>query len=361
MIDPGGLIVTSSSAVGTVDWGTRRLIAESVLETAGLTPLVRLHRVVADLSSAVLVKLEFFSPTGSVKDRIVPYMIAAAEARGELVPGMTIIEGTSGNTGIATAMSAAAKGYPAVIVMPDGMSAERREVIKAFGAKLVLTPGVGSDVDLVVEKVKEIIAACPGEYWWLSQFDNPDNPRAHYETTGPEIWDQTAGSIDAFVAAEGTGGTVTGTSRFLKARKPTVQAYTVEPEECAILSGGERGTHQIEGIGDGFIPEVLDLKVLDGVIKVSSEESIAITRRLAREEGIFCGVSSGCNVAAALKLARVHPELQTIVTLINDDGLRYLSTDLWRGMAKTSPRARPLGLDETSQAKLADAHLEIIS
>jgi cysteine synthase A len=352
--------VRSSYAVTNVDWSGRRHIADTILETVGLTPLVRLKRVAADVLPAILVKVEFFGPTGSLKDRIVPHMIRSAELRGELVPGMTIIEGTSGNTGIATAMAAAAKGYPAVIVMPEGMSAERRQLIRAFGAALVLTPGAGSDVDLVVEKVKEIIATCPDRYWWVSQFDNADNPRAHYESTGPEIWDQTAGAIDAFVAAEGTGGTVSGTTRFLKEHNPAVKAYTVEPEECAVLSGGERGPHRIEGIGDGFIPEVLDLPILDGVITVSSDDSIAITRRLAREEGIFCGISSGCNVAAALKLARVHPELETIVTLINDNGLRYLSTDLWRGMAAApTPLKRP-ELDEISQARLAAVSLEVI-
>jgi cysteine synthase A len=352
--------VQSSQSGTEVDWSCRCQIADSILETVGLTPLVRLNRVAEDVQPAILVKLEFFGPTGSVKDRIVPYMIRLAASRGELTPGMTIIEGTSGNTGIATAMAAAATGYPAVIVMPEGMSAERRQIIRAFGAALVLTPGTGSDVDLVVEKVKEIISTCPEMYWWVSQFDNADNPRAHYETTGPEIWQQTAGAIDAFVAAEGTGGTVSGTTHFLKEHNPAVKAYTVEPEECAVLSGGERGRHRIEGIGDGFIPEVLDLPILDGVITVSSDESIAMSRRLAREEGIFCGVSSGCNVAAALKLARVHPELKTIVTLINDNGLRYLSTDLWRGMAAAPLPEGRLELDEMSQARLAAASLEII-
>jgi cysteine synthase A len=241
---------------------------------------------------------------------------------------MTIIEGTTGNTGIATAMTGAARGYPVVIVMPRGMSEERQKTIQAYGAELVLTPGGESDVDLVLAKVRELKAAHQGTFWEVSQFSNPDNVEAHYQTTGPEIWEQTEGRIDAFVDAQGTGGTLTGVARFLRERKAAVQVFAVEPAECPILAGGGWGPHRIEGIGDGFIPDNLHLDLLDGVVEVGSDEAIEMARRLAREEGIFCGISSGCNVAGALKLVRARPELQRIVTLASDNGLRYLSTEL---------------------------------
>lgn len=273
-------------------------------------------------------KLEYFGPSGSVKDRIVPFMAQEAERRGELRPGMVVIEGTTGNTGIATAMMGAAKGYQVIIVMPEGMSSERQKVIRAYGAELVLTPGGESDVDLVLEKVQELKRTHGDQIWEVGQFTNHDNERAHYFTTGPEIWEQTEGQIDGFVAAQGTGGTLTGVTRYLKERKPDLLSFAVEPAECAILSGRGWGPHRIEGIGDGFIPKVLDLQLVDGVVTVSSDEAADMAKRIAREEGIFCGISSGCNVVACLKVARRHLELRTIVTIVNDSGLRYLSTEL---------------------------------
>lgn len=327
-----------------MDWERRRRPVDSVLDTAGLTPLVRLRRVTSpvsaggpataglaghdEITAAVYGKLEFFGPSGSVKDRILPFIVAEAERRGELRPGMIIIEGTTGNTGIATAMVGAAKGYRVIIVMPAGMSRERQDVIRAYGAELVLTPGGESDVDLVLDRVRELKARHGAGIWEVGQFTNTDNVRAHRQTTGPEIWEQTEGRVDAFVASQGTGGTLTGVSAFLKERRPDILSFAVEPAECAILAGRGWGPHRIEGIGDGFIPEVLDLQWVDGVVTVSSDDAIAMARRLAREEGIFCGISSGCNVAACLKLARRYPRLKTIVTMINDNGLRYLTTEL---------------------------------
>ncbi len=311
-----------------MDWERRRRPAESIVDTAGLTPLVRLRRVVGDLPATVFAKLEYFGPSGSVKDRILPFIVEEAERRGELRPGMILIEGTTGNTGIATAMVGAAKGYGVIIVMPEGMSRERQKVIRAYGAELVLTPGSESDVDLVLEKVQQLKAQWGDQIWEVGQFSNPDNVRAHRQSTGPEIWEQTEGRVDAFVAAQGTGGTLTGVSAFLKERRPEVLSFAVEPAECAILSGREWGSHKIEGIGDGFIPDVLDLRWVDGVVTVSSDEAITMARRLAREVGIFCGISSGCNAAACLKVAREYPALRAIVTMINDNGLRYLSTEL---------------------------------
>jgi cysteine synthase A len=331
-----------------MDWDRRRRPAETILDTVGLTPLVRLRRVADDLAAAVLVKLEYFGPSGSVKDRILPFLVQEAEHRGELRPGMTIIEGTTGNTGIATAMVGAAKGYRVIIVMPEGMSRERQQTIRAYGAELVLTPGGESDVDLVLEKVQALKAEHRGRMWEVGQFSNQDNVRAHRQSTGPEIWEQTNGRVDAFVASQGTGGTLTGVSAHLKEQSPSVLSFAVEPAECAILAGRGWGPHKIEGIGDGFIPEVLDLERIDGVVTVSSDEAMAMARRLAKEEGIFCGISSGCNVVACRKVARAFPELRTIVTMINDNGLRYLSTELVgeRTTVENPPRAHSPRLED---------------
>jgi cysteine synthase A len=275
----------------TVDWSRRSSAASGILDATGLTPTVRLSRVAPE-GVEVLAKLEYLGPSGSVKDRILPTIVRRAIERGTLRPGMTIIEGTTGNTGIATSMVGAALGYPVVIVMPEGMSDERKKTIAAYGARLVLTPGAESDVDLVLDRVREIMAAEPGRYYRVGQFSNPDNVEAHRLTTGPELWEQVGGSLDAFVASQGTGGTVTGIGLCLKGHDASVRVYTVEPAECPILSGGGWGAHRIEGIGDGFVPDVLDLQVLDGVIQVSSDEAIEMARRMAREEGIFCGISS---------------------------------------------------------------------
>jgi len=303
-------------------------VAGNLFETVGHTPLLRLNRVTAGLKGQVLGKLEFFSPSGSLKDRILHWMIEKAEERGDLKPGMTIVEATTGNTGIATSMAAAVKGYKCIIVMPAGMSEERKKIIRAYGAELVETPGGESDVDLTLKKVKEILARDPGNMWEVRQFANPNNAEAHYLTTGPEIWDATDGKVDAFVATQGTGGTLTGVGRFIKPKNKSFKLYAVEPKECPVLSEGKWGAHKIEGIGDGFIPEALDVDILDGIVAVASDDAVEMAQRLAREEGLFCGISSGANVLAAIKVARAHPEYKTIVTMINDSGQRYFSTEL---------------------------------
>ncbi|HET9014382.1 MAG TPA: cysteine synthase A [Thermomicrobiaceae bacterium] len=344
-----------------VDWERDRRPYDSVLDVSGRTPLVRLRRVTDGRPAAILAKLEMLNPSGSVKDRILPAMVRAAEERGELRPGMTIIEGTTGNTGIATAMTGAALGYPVVIVMPAGMSVERQKTIAAYGAELVLTPGGESDVDLVLQKVAALRAAEPGRYWEVRQFSNADNVAAHERTTGPEIWEQTGGRLDAVVAAAGTGGTLTGIARHLRAVGSGARAYVVEPAECPIISGGEWGAHGIEGIGDGFVPDVLDLDSIDGVVTVTTAEAVAMARRLAREEGIFCGISSGCNVAAALKVADRHPEMRAIVTLLSDNGLRYLSTELTGEGATLEVPERAHELDAASRERLAGRRFEVIA
>jgi cysteine synthase len=343
-----------------VDWNRRARIAESILDTAGVTPMVRLRRVVGDVKPTIVAKVEYFNPSGSVKDRILPFLVSEAERRGDLRRGMTIIEGTTGNTGIATACAGAAKGYPVVIVMPDGMSVERKKTIRAYGAELVLTAGAESDVDLVIKKVKELKAAAPGKYWEVGQFVNVDNIEAHYRTTGPEIWEQTDGKIGALVLSQGTGGTVTGAGKYLKEQNPRIKIFAVEPAECALLSGGSWGPHKIEGIGDGFIPEVLHVEYLDGVVTTTSDESIEMARRLSREEGIFCGISSGCNVAAAIKVAQRYPDIGMIVTVLSDNGLRYFSTELCGVVTELEVPDREHPISDGDKAKLAKVKLEVI-
>lgn len=343
-----------------VDWKRRACMVESILDTAGLTPLVRLRRVVGDARPRIAAKIEYFNPSGSVKDRILHFLVAEAEKRGDLRPGMTIIEGTTGNTGIATSCVGAARGYPVVIVMPEGMSDERKKTIRAYGAELVLTPGAESDVDLVIAKVKELKAAAPGKYWEVGQFVNADNIEAHYRTTGPEIWEQTEGQVGALVLSQGTGGTVTGAARYLKEQNASIKVFVVEPAECDILAGGSWGPHKIEGIGDGFIPDVLNLAYVDGVVTITSDEAIEMARRLAREEGIFCGISSGCNVAAALKVARHYPEIGLIVTVLSDNGLRYFSTELCGVASELDVPEREHPASEADRTRLAQVKLEVI-
>lgn len=269
-----------------------------------------------------------FNPTGSLKDRIFYEMITQAIDRGELEPGMEIIEASTGNAGIACSFVGEILGHDVTIVMPDGMSEERRKIMRAYGADLILTPGAESDVDICLEKVEEMLEENPEKYWHAGQYTNPDNVNAHYKTTGVEIWDQTGGNVDAFLATQGTGGTVTGVGRYLKEQDSSVRVYAGEPEEAPMLSEREWGSHRIEGIGDGFVPRNLDLSQLTGVFLTSSDKAIEMAQRLASEEGIFCGISSGSNVAGAIKLAKERPELDTIVTMINDTGERYYSTPL---------------------------------
>jgi cysteine synthase A len=274
------------------------------------------------------VKLELTNPTGSLKDRIYHEMITKAIERGELKPGMEILEASTGNAGIACTFIGTTLGYEVTIVLPEGMSRERMKVIRAFGGRIVNTPGGESDVDLCLEKIREMKEKNPGKYWEPSQFSNQDNVMAHYKTTGPEIWQQAHAQVDCFLASQGTGGTLTGAGRYLRERRPQVRLYAVEPGEAPILSHRKWGFHKIEGIGDGFVPRNLDLSHLNGIITVTSAEAIGMAKRIAKEEGIFCGISSGCNVAAAIKAAKRYPELANIVTIINDTGARYFSTEL---------------------------------
>jgi len=311
-----------------VDWKKRGKVVQNVLEAIGLTPLVRLNRVTKGIKADILVKLEWFSPTGSLKDRIYYRMITEAIKNQVLKPGMEILETSTGNAGIACAFVGGLLGYPVTIILPDGMSIERTKIIEAYGAKIVYTPGAESDVDLCLIKQEEIIRETPGKYWVPSQYTNQDNITAHYLTTGPEIWEQTEGKVDAFVATQGTGGTITGVGKYFRERNPRVLLYAGEPTEAPMLARREWGSHRIEGIGDGFVPRNLDLSLLNGIFLSTSEEAIEMAKRLSREEGLFCGISSGANVVGAIKLAKRHPELRVIVTMLNDTGQRYFSTPL---------------------------------
>lgn len=307
-------------------------IASTVTELVGGTPLVRLNRVVGDCHATILVKLESANPGNSVKDRIGLAMIDAAEKAGDLVPGKsTIVEPTSGNTGIALSLVAAVKGYPCVIVMPDTMSPERRATMRAFGAKIILTEGA-KGMRAAIERATEIADQIEGAYM-PQQFRNPANPDIHFNTTGPEIWNDTDGSVDAIVAGVGTGGTITGVARFIKPKKPGFMAIAVEPDDSPILSGGSPGPHKIQGIGPGFVPDVLETDTLDGVVTISNDASVEMALRLAREEGILCGISSGANVAAAIEFgSRPENAGKTIVTIICDFGERYIQTILFENL-----------------------------
>jgi cysteine synthase A len=304
-------------------------IYENFADTFGNTPLVKISRVAKGNSATLLVKMESFNPAGSVKDRIGVAMIEAGEREGRLLPGMTILEPTSGNTGIALAFVAAAKGYPLILIMPDTMTIERRSLLKAYGAQVVLTPGA-EGMPGAIRRANEILASAPGKYFMPQQFENPANPEIHRRTTAEEIWRDTDGAVDVVVAAVGTGGTITGVGEVLKSRKPSVRIVAVEPDASPVLSGGKPGPHKIQGTGAGFIPKVLNTEIYDEVIRVTDADAIAMARRLAREEGMLVGISSGANVWAALRVAsRPQSAGKTIVTIGCDTGERYLSNPVF--------------------------------
>ena len=306
-------------------------IYSDITEAVGGTPLVKLRRVTDGAGATVLAKLEFYNPAASVKDRIGVAIIDAAEKSGELKPGGTIVEGTSGNTGIALALVGAARGYKVILTMPETSSKERRTVLRAFGAELVLTPGADG-MRGAVEKAQEIVAGTENAIW-AKQFANPANVAIHKATTGPEIWNDTDGGVDILVAGIGTGGTITGAGQYLKEQKPGLTIVAVEPIDSPILSGGKAGPHKIQGLGANFVPEILDTSVYDEVFDVTFEDSIRTARRLAAEEGILGGISSGAAAYAAIEVAK-RPENagKTVVVVLPDFGERYLSTALYENL-----------------------------
>ena len=304
-------------------------IANNIIELIGNTPLVQLNTLTKDLPAKIAVKLEFFNPGNSVKDRIAAAMIEAAEKAGKINKQTIIVEPTSGNTGIGLAMVCAAKGYKLVITMPESMSQERKMLLRAYGAELILTPaaeGMGG----AIAKAQELAASNPDVYFVPQQFENPANPEVHRQTTGEEIWRDTDGKVDIFVAGVGTGGTVTGVGETLKAKNPNIQVYAVEPEASAVLSGGQKGPHPIQGIGAGFIPKTLNTEIYDGVIQVPNDAAFKVAREMAQKEGILVGISSGAAVWSALQLA-AKPENagKLIVVVLPSYGERYLSTPLF--------------------------------
>lgn len=305
-------------------------VYQSVTEIIGRTPLLAAKSFAKahDLKANLLVKLEYFNPSGSVKDRIAIAMVEQAEKDGKIAPGATLIEPTSGNTGIGIAAVAAARGYRAILTMPETMSVERRNLLKAYGAEIVLTEGA-QGMKGAIARAEQLQKEIPNSFI-PSQFENLANPSAHERTTGPEIWADTDGKVDAFVAGVGTGGTVTGTGRYLKQQNPAVHVVAVEPTDSPVLSGGKPGPHKLQGIGAGFVPDTLDTKVYDEVIRVSNDDAFAYGREFAQREGALVGISSGAALAAAVELAK-RPEYagKTIVALLPDGGDRYLSTDLF--------------------------------
>jgi cysteine synthase A len=303
-------------------------IAASMMELIGKTPLVRLNSLSQGLGATLVAKLESRNPGGSVKDRIGAGMIEAAFAEGRITKDSLIVEPTSGNTGIGLALICAIKGLKLVLTMPESMSVERRKLLAGYGAKIVLTPA-SAGMTGAIKKAEELVAATPGAFMPM-QFDNPANPAAHRATTALEIWDDTDGQVDCFVAGVGTGGTVTGVGQVLKQKKPQVRVVAVEPSDSPVLSGGKAGPHKLQGIGAGFVPGVLDTKIYDEVIQVGAEEAFETARRMMREEGISCGISSGANAWAAMQLAK-RPEMagKLIVFIVCDTGERYLSTPLF--------------------------------
>jgi len=308
-------------------------IAANINALIGNTPLVQLNQLTQGLPARVAVKLEFFNPAGSVKDRIAIAMVESAEKAGKIKAGSTIVEATSGNTGIGLAMVCAAKGYKLAIVMPESMSKERRMLLRAYGAELILTPAA-EGMSGAIAKAEELVENHPDTHFMPRQFDNPANPEIHRQTTAEEIWRDTDGKVDIFLAGVGTGGTLTGVGEVLKARNPNVQIYAVEPANSPVLSGGEKGAHAIQGLGAGFVPSILNTSVYGSVITVTNEDALATARALAEKEGILAGISSGAAAWAALELAK-KPENagKLIVTVLPDFGERYLSTALYADLA----------------------------
>jgi Cysteine synthase len=338
----------------SINWSANSKAFENLLEAIGRTPLVKLQKIPKDagINATIYAKLDYLNPSGSLKDRVYYRMITEAIKRGDLKPGMEIVEVSTGNAGIACTWVGTLLGYKVTIVMPAGMSEERKKLIRALGGNIVETPGAESDADISYEVAMKMYKEHPEKYWFPDQYSNPDAIAAHHDTTGAEIWEQTGGKVDALVLTQGTGGTLTGAGKYLKEKNPKVKLYAVEPTEAPMLSKRKWGSHKIEGIGDGFVPRNLDVSMLDGVVTVSSNDSIYYAKQLMLKEKILAGISSGANVAAAIKVAKKHPELKHIVVMMNDSAMRYFTTELFdvKKVVEIPEREHPM--DEYTKEQL---------
>jgi len=338
----------------STNWNANSKAFESLLEAIGRTPMVKLQNIPKDagIKATIYAKLDYLNPSGSLKDRVYYRMITEAIKRGDLKPGMEIIEVSTGNAGIACTWIGTLLGYKVTIVMPAGMSEERKKLIRALGGNIIETPGAESDADISYEVAMKMYKEHPEKYWFPDQYSNPDAVAAHHDTTGAEIWEQTGGKVDALVLTQGTGGTLTGAGRYLREKNPKVKLYAVEPTEAPMLSKRKWGSHKIEGIGDGFVPRNLDVSMLDGVVTVSSDEAIYYAKQLMLKEKILAGISSGANVAAAIKVAKKHPELKHIVVMMNDSAMRYFTTELFdvKKVVEIPEREHPI--DEYTKEQL---------
>lgn len=332
------------------EWDRNKTAASDVFEAIGNTPLVELTNASADVDGTIYGKWESFNPSNSLKDRIYHEMITSAIERGDLTEDMELLETSTGNAGIACTFVGTRLGFDVNVIMPEGMSEERKKLIRAYGGNLIETPGAESDVDLAMDKAEEMLEENPGKYWFPNQFSNTDNPKAHEKTTGPEITDQLGGVPDAFVAGQGTGGTLTGVARhFEEYDGGETEIYALEPAEAPMLSQGQWGSHEIEGIGDGFIPENLDASLLEGIVAVESEEALKRADWLPKNEGIFSGISSGANVEGARKILEQREDVDTVVTIICDVGERYFSTRLFEPDYEVEVPDRDHPMDERSK------------
>lgn len=332
----------------TIDWSANSKVFGSLTDAIGRTPIVKLDKITAaeHLNATIYAKLDYLNPSGSLKDRVYYAMITNAIREGTLKKGMKIVEVSTGNAGIACTMIGTLFGYEVLIVMPEGMSEERKKIINMLGGEILETPGAESDVDLSYEKAKELVTNNPGKYWFPDQYTNKYAILAHYETTAQEMWEQTGGNIDSLVLTQGTGTTLTGVGKYLKEVNPNVKIYATEPTEAPLLANRRWGSHKIEGIGDGFVPVNLDLKILTGIVTVTSEEAIEMAKKIIREEKLLVGISSGANVAASIKVSKLHKNIKTIATMMNDSALRYFSTALFDEEKKVNIPDREHPLDD---------------
>jgi len=338
----------------SIEWNKNKMYFDDLFMAIGRTPLIKLKniKIEARISSDIFGKCEFLNPSGSLKDRVYYRIITEAIREGKLKPGMEIIEVSTGNAGIACTWIGTALGYKVTIVMPEGMSNERKKLIRHLGGNIIETPGAESDVDISYGLVKKMVNENSQKYWFPDQYSNDYAIKAHYDTTGQEIWEQMNGEIDAFVITQGTGGTLTGAGHYFKERNKNVKLFAIEPKEAPLLSRKKWGSHRIEGIGDGFVPRNLDLSILDGVVTVSSEESIYWAKQLILREKLLVGISSGANLAGAIKLSEKHPELKNIVIMLNDTATRYFSTELFDVKKEVNIPVREHPMDEYTKQEL---------